>query len=148
MLSVAKLSFAFTCLTNNAVTRQFSTFLLHASRSYFAPLKKRLDKLFHPVKLYRHKYSKPYRHVASTYLPLVLRGSSLSCPSNSSFSTLISFWWRRRVLHPRPVRFSIRIIELYIIYTISKRFCQSSFSRNSSFFTFKIYSLYMDVLSY
>ena len=34
----AKLSFAFSVLTNNGVIRQFSTSLFHASRSCFAPI--------------------------------------------------------------------------------------------------------------
>ena len=38
----AKLSFAFTLVTNNGVIRQFSTSLFHASRSCFAPIKNSL----------------------------------------------------------------------------------------------------------
>ena len=101
----AKLSFAFTIVTDKVVNPQLSTSLFYVSRSYFAPI------------------IKPY----ANFLTLVMNqiwSASLTIYFPFFFSIHMVLWWRRGVLPPCPVRFSIRITELYFIYTTLVHFCQ------------------------
>ena len=82
-----------TCLTNNGVIRQFSTHL-------FQPV----DPISPPSKAH-------WRRLVPVCIPPTRH---FNCTNSNKPMCL---WWRRRVLPPRPVQSSIRIIKLYIIYT-------------------------------
>ena len=120
--SNAKLSFAIIILTYKAVNPQFSTSLFTVSRSYFAPIRRTLIKNCITNGIYF--FCLITRH------PLFYGHNVFPCvPSHFTLVVIylvhqVSFWWRRGVLHPRPVRLSIHIIELYYIYTMFRLICQ------------------------
>ena len=80
-----------TCLTNYGVIRQFSTHL-------FQPV----DPMSPPSKAH-------WRRLVPVCIPPTRH---FNCTNSNKPMCL---WWRRRVLPPRPVQSSIRIIKLYPI---------------------------------